>query len=667
MGTGKIIQADNIDGLKTVKNFISNGNATLNTSGWVTYKDAAGTRPVDGTGGSPTLVTFTRTTTSPLDDAASFLFTVAGGSSAQGEGASFGFTIGSAYKAKVLKIEADYIVNSGTFAAGSNTTASDVIVYIYDVTNGVLIEPSSFKFLSNSSTISDKFSATFQTASNSTSYRLILHVASASTQAYSLKFDNLAVSPVVSLNIAMNGPVGSIIATGSLTPPTGYLYANGSAVSRTTYSELFKVIGTTYGVGDGSTTFNLPDLRGVFARGAGSQTIGAETYSATLGQKQNDATSKNGLALTDPGHSHQYDMSGSGNSNSLWHPNPNNGWGSNSFASALYNDSLYGRFSDHIVGSGSNVSLNNGDAETRPANVAVAYHICFNAGSVQVSDGYDGRVVAVSAYGSGSITSGTTPNILNLGTTVVDKTNSLASNTFTVPSAGDYSFTAHFQGNSASGQQMLSIFVDGIEQTSFTSQISMLANGQRQTISGILPLKSDQLVTIRGWQNSGSAVNMNSSFNIQKLAGNPVISATETVGALYTGAPPTGTLGAAFNPVTFGTKVKDSHGAYSGGVYTIQATGQYDITASSIVTHVSVGVGNTIAIAIQVDSVNAYASQLIVQNTSVLQYNARVEVKAVPLRAGQTIRIVMFDNGTSPSYMTEPTYNFFSITRSGGY
>ncbi|MBF0238566.1 MAG: tail fiber protein, partial [SAR324 cluster bacterium] len=51
------------------------------------------------------------------------------------------------------------------------------------------------------------------------------------------------------------------------TPPTGWLYCEGSAVSRTTYADLFTAIGTTYGSGDGSTTFNLPDYRGYFLRG----------------------------------------------------------------------------------------------------------------------------------------------------------------------------------------------------------------------------------------------------------------------------------------------------------------------------------------------------------------------------------------------------------------
>ena len=54
------------------------------------------------------------------------------------------------------------------------------------------------------------------------------------------------------------------------TAPSGWLLANGDAISRTTYSSLFSAIGTTYGAGDSSTTFNLPDLRGRLPMGAGT-------------------------------------------------------------------------------------------------------------------------------------------------------------------------------------------------------------------------------------------------------------------------------------------------------------------------------------------------------------------------------------------------------------
>ena len=58
--------------------------------------------------------------------------------------------------------------------------------------------------------------------------------------------------------------------------PTGWLFCNGEAVSRTTYSSLFAVISTTYGIGDGATTFNLPDLRGrVASNGYGGGAIGS--------------------------------------------------------------------------------------------------------------------------------------------------------------------------------------------------------------------------------------------------------------------------------------------------------------------------------------------------------------------------------------------------------
>ncbi|MDG3040430.1 phage tail protein [Roseicyclus marinus] len=62
-------------------------------------------------------------------------------------------------------------------------------------------------------------------------------------------------------------PAGSVIWYAASAAPTGYLKANGALVSRTTYADLFTAIGTTFGVGDGSTTFGLPDLRGEFIRG----------------------------------------------------------------------------------------------------------------------------------------------------------------------------------------------------------------------------------------------------------------------------------------------------------------------------------------------------------------------------------------------------------------
>jgi len=61
--------------------------------------------------------------------------------------------------------------------------------------------------------------------------------------------------------------VGGVAAVGFSSIPTGYLECNGSTISRTTYADLFSAIGTTFGNGNGSTTFGIPDLRGEFIRG----------------------------------------------------------------------------------------------------------------------------------------------------------------------------------------------------------------------------------------------------------------------------------------------------------------------------------------------------------------------------------------------------------------
>jgi hypothetical protein len=82
-------------------------------------------------------------------------------------------------------------------------------------------------------------------------------------------------------------PTGAVMPFAMNAAPSGWLAANGSAVSRTTYAALFAAIGTTYGAGDGSSTFTLPDLRGYFVRGSGTNSDGVAA--GTFGQKQTDA------------------------------------------------------------------------------------------------------------------------------------------------------------------------------------------------------------------------------------------------------------------------------------------------------------------------------------------------------------------------------------------
>lgn len=102
-------------------------------------------------------------------------------------------------------------------------------------------------------------------------------------------------------------PTGAVMPFAMNSAPNGWLAANGTAVSRTTYAALFAAIGTTYGTGDGNSTFNLPDLQGYFVRGAGTNTDG--TAAGTFGAKQADAVishTHSGTTGNDsPDHTHQ--------------------------------------------------------------------------------------------------------------------------------------------------------------------------------------------------------------------------------------------------------------------------------------------------------------------------------------------------------------------------
>lgn len=115
------------------------------------------------------------------------------------------------------------------------------------------------------------------------------------------------------------GPaVGTIAAYGGATPPVGALLCNGAEVSRTTYADLFSVVGTAYGAGDGATTFNLPDLRQRFPLGKADSgtgnTLGAtggainHTHIAPSHTHTNPNTSSAGS------HSHSVGNTGSGGS-----------------------------------------------------------------------------------------------------------------------------------------------------------------------------------------------------------------------------------------------------------------------------------------------------------------------------------------------------------------
>ena len=146
---------------------------------------------------------------------------------------------------------------------------------------------------------------------------------------------------------------------GMVTPPSGFLKCNGQAVSRTTYSALFAAIGTTYGSGDGSTTFNLPEFRGEFVR-ALDDGRGVDTGRLIGTTQTGDMASHThtGSTNTTGAHTHTY-------------TNP----GVSTATAQVSGPINYGAYTTNTSSSGDHshtVSIGStGGTETRPRNVSV--------------------------------------------------------------------------------------------------------------------------------------------------------------------------------------------------------------------------------------------------------------------------------------------------------
>ena len=114
-------------------------------------------------------------------------------------------------------------------------------------------------------------------------------------------------------------PTGSVHMMATTTAPSGYLKCNGTAISRTTYAALFAIIGTAHGAGDGSSTFNVPDLRGEFVRGWDDSrgVDSGRNFGTSQGDNNKQHNHSASSTITDPGHFHyvakNQGISGSGN------------------------------------------------------------------------------------------------------------------------------------------------------------------------------------------------------------------------------------------------------------------------------------------------------------------------------------------------------------------
>jgi hypothetical protein len=181
-------------GIRAKTEYIANGDFEGNvTTGWATYADAAGTTPVDGTGGSASS-TFTTTATDPLRGVYSGLWTKSA-NNRQGEGVSYDFTIDAADVSRPLQILVECL-------PGGSYVAGDMGFYIVADTAGTptVVSPSIVDIPLGAS----KFIANFN-ATTATTYRLCMHTKTTSALAYTMKIDAASLGP----NILAVGPVQS--------------------------------------------------------------------------------------------------------------------------------------------------------------------------------------------------------------------------------------------------------------------------------------------------------------------------------------------------------------------------------------------------------------------------------------------------------------------------
>ena len=625
-------------------NLITDGDAENATSSiFVPYLDS-GSRPTDGVGLPGVSVTTALTSTAPLTGAKSFLLTKTAFNS-QGNGWSIPFTVPLSMQAKVLQIEVDYIVNSGTFVAGSSSADSDVIWYLYDVTNSTLIEPSSIKLLSSSSALSDKFRSTFQTSATGTSYRLIAHVATTSALAYELKVDNISVSPS---NYVYGTPITDWV---SWTP-------TGSWTTNTTYTGKKRRVGDEYEYMVRVATSGAPTAAAMIIQI--QETIDTTKLNTTT--QYSTAFESSGQAY-DSGNGHGVKVVYSSNPNQV------------ALTTVVGPQSLVGHTTPFTFGAGDEI------------NVRFTLPILGKSSSVQMSDSADTRVVAArySLSANQSITDNSTTTVVWNTTANGGYDTHGAMNTtngrYTFTSAGKFRFSATVGLASSisivSGNRMTVAYrINGgsDKQLNFLPFSGTVTESPSISGSDAVDVNVGDYIEIRTYLDFGGAsYNIGSTggavtyFSIEKIQGPQAIAASESVACSYS---LTATQSAAHNVTTtivFNNKVFDTHGAFntSTGIFTAPIAGKYRVSARA---RASIGTGVS------------YTQQLVITTTgtgggisdigavspagfSVLPTTTITET--VSLNAGQTVKIDFYHFNSASAAVNIQTSSNISIERIG--
>lgn len=523
--------------------------------------------PKTGSGGSPgSNIAIARSTSSPLAGVGSFTLTKAA-VSAMGYGYTYPFTIDAKDKAKILNISFEGQVVSGTFVPGSpgNTTSlnnSDLTAWIYDVTNSKLIQPSSFKILSNSTTLSERFTATFQTSSDSVSYRLILHHSVPTTAASVYKLDSVVITP-------------STYAYG--TPVTDWVTytnsCNGSWVTNTTYSCKKRRVGDNYEYHVAVTLSGAPTATTLLVNIP--DTIDTTKLAST------NAFAMGSVLITD-------------GATTYWHgqviPNGN----TQVIPLAILTSSTYGE--TQSIQATTPFTFGSGDA----VQLRFSIPIVGLSSSVQMSTSLEGREITASYYGSNwSAADGTWATAGNWVTKITDTVGMVNATTglITIPSAGPYDINVA-AAFGIGGYTSNAVFNARVQVNGATNYVidrrGFISSSTPNNVSGLirLDLKAGDTVAIQLMKtNWGGASGLEADatqtrFSITKASNPQTIAATESINASYTGPAGVTIPHNSTVIIDFATKEFDSHSAVTTGAawkFTAPTAGVYEVNASMVI------------------------------------------------------------------------------------
>jgi hypothetical protein len=605
-----------------------NSDLETNDTGYVEYADAAATSPVDGTGGSANVV-FSRNTSSPLRGTADGRLLV-DAANRQGEGFAYDFTIAKADQAQKLLISFEYDASDSDYVDG------DLKVFVYDVTNSVLIRVSGEDIKAGSG----KHFAQFQTSPNSTSYRLIFHVSSTNANGYSVYFDNFSVGPSkLSFGLAGYDNV-------TFTP-------TGSWSTNTTYTGSYSRVGQHVIINYKIALAGAPTAANLNLNLPTGLTV---DETALLESDTRANVTLNG-DVYDNG-SDRYDVIAA-----------------YSFTNNRFDIRVKSRPTTYIeqdtdVSNTVPITFASGDVITLSVRVPISGW----TSNTRLSEDLGERKVFtyIDITGGTQGTSGSSAKLSGTYTALYDYTASYSSanSQIIVPKTGIYRVfsTVGYDGNVTGVRQagVYNVTTSSFASVSNNDPLSSAAADIIMNSSNVIFLTKGNVLELWGLQNSGSSLTLvtvdgQGQWGIESIDSPQTLLETETVAARYNSN--SGQAVTTSTTIVYEDRISDTHNAYntSTGVYTVPVSGFYAINASFALDTESWVAGTSITSDIEVNGTVVKSLFLRVQASvsTTMSLNAS---DSIYLNKGDQVEIV----STSPistNTLSTNNLNVFSIAR----